>query len=135
MSYSRKRTRTTNFRLRSRVLATALRTALGHSALKTRVNALVALQRTAPHVLRAALRPGHEASLLVLLAPDRLQLSEHRIDIEVVALLFGRLEFRLLARGGFRGRQQGGAAIGLVGRLLLGRALHLEVEFDLRAQA
>src|SRR3978361_1515782 len=71
--------------------------------------------------------------LVGLLAADGLQLSEHRIDVEVVALLFARLEFRLLA-GGLRGRQQGGAAIGGVRRLLLGRALYLEVELDLRAQ-
>src|ERR1700733_12867465 len=67
-------------------------------------------------------RPVERAALLllVLLAPDRLQLGEHRVDIEVVALLFGRLEFRLLARGSLRRRQQRGAAVGLVGRLFLG---------------
>src|SRR5216684_2039397 len=71
------------------------------------------------------------ALLLVrLLAADVLQLGEYGIDIEIVALLFGWLEFRLLA-GGLGGRQQGGAAVGRVGRLLLGRTLHLEVEFDL----
>src|SRR6266853_5331036 len=75
------------------------------------------------------------ALLLVrLLAADVLQLGEYGVDIEVVALLFGWLEFRLLA-GGLGGRQQGGAAVGRVDRLLLGRALHLEVELDLRAQA
>src|SRR5467141_2500249 len=74
------------------------------------------------------------ALLLVrLLAADVLQLGEYGIDIEVVALFFGRLEFRLLA-GGLGGRQQGGAAVGGVGRLLLGGALDLEIELDLRAQ-
>src|SRR3984893_173000 len=72
--------------------------------------------------------------LLRLLAADRFQLGEHGVDVEVVALLFGRLEFRLLA-GGLGSRQQRGAAVGGVGRLLLGGALHLEIELDLRAQA
>src|SRR6202022_3862858 len=69
---------------------------------------------------------GPRLFLLRLLAADRLQLGEHGVDVEVVALLLGRLEFRLLA-GGLGGRQQGGAAVGGVGRLLLGRALHLEI--------
>src|ERR1700761_1640871 len=73
--------------------------------------------------------------VLVLLAADRLQLGEHGIDIEVVALLaVGGLVLRLLA-GGFRGRQQRGAAILGVDRLFLGGALYLEIELDLRAQA
>src|ERR1039458_9982159 len=36
-------------------------------------------------------------------AADGLQLGEHRIDIEILALLLARLEFRLLA-GGLGGR-------------------------------
>jgi len=55
---------------------------------------------------------------------------EHRIDVEVVALLFGRLEFRLLL-GGLGGRQQGGATVGGGDRFFLGGALHLEIELDL----
>src|SRR3984885_4680043 len=98
-----------------------------------------------PSRLRRAMRlPGREVTsgnyglpisfVVLLLAADGLQLGEHGIDIEIVALLLGGLEFRLLA-GGFGGRQQGGATIGGVGRLLLGGALHLEIELDLRAQA
>src|ERR1700739_4081149 len=61
-------------------------------------------------------RHRRENLLLVrLLAADGLQLGEHGVDIEVVALLFGRLEFRLLA-GGLGGRQQSGAAIGGIDR-------------------
>src|SRR3984893_6153234 len=51
----------------------------------------------------AALEPIRRADaplfLVLLLAADGLQLREHRIDIEVVALLFGRLVFRLLPGG------------------------------------
>src|SRR5277367_476331 len=72
--------------------------------------------------------------LVRLLAADGLELGEDRIDVEVVALFLRRLVLRLLA-GGFGGRQQRRAAVADVGRLLLGRALHLEVEFDLRAEA
>src|SRR3984893_11660103 len=86
----------------------------------------------------AALEPIRRADaplfLVLLLDADGPQLRELRIDIELVALLFGRLVFRPLP-GGFGGRQQRGAAVGGVGRLLLGGALHLEVELDLRAQA
>src|ERR1700732_20556 len=57
--------------------------------------------------------------LLRLLATDRLQLGEHGVDVEVVALLFGGLEFRLLA-GGLGSRQQRGAAVGGVGGLHAG---------------
>src|SRR5258708_29615202 len=72
--------------------------------------------------------------LVRLLAANRLELRKHRIDVEIVALFFGWFELRLLL-GGLRGRQQRGAAIGGVGRLLPCRALHLGVELDLRAQA
>src|SRR5579863_5436094 len=68
--------------------------------------------------------------LVRLLAADGLELGEDGIDVEVVALFFRRLILRLLA-GGFGGRQQRRATMADVGRLLLGRALHLEVEFDL----
>src|ERR1700680_2248585 len=79
-------------------------------------------------------RQGYPLLVVLLLAADGLQLGEHGVDVEVVALLLGWLEFRFLA-GGFGGRQQSGAAIGGVDRLLLGSALHLEVELDLRAQS
>jgi len=41
--------------------------------------------------------------LIRLLAADGFQLGKHRIDVEVVALLFARFEFRLFLRG-LRGR-------------------------------
>src|SRR5690348_14127099 len=69
-----------------------------------------------------------------LLAADGLQLGEHGIDVEVVALPLGGLELRLLA-GGLGGRQQRGAAILGIDRLFLGGALDLEIELDLRAEA
>src|SRR3984957_6300880 len=51
------------------------------------------------------------ASLLIrLLAADRLQLGEYRVNVEIVALFFGLDEFRLLA-GGLGGRQQRRAAV------------------------
>src|SRR5450631_1313512 len=37
--------------------------------------------------------------VVLLLAADRLQLGEHRIDIEIVALLFARFVFRLFLGG------------------------------------
>src|SRR6201996_8516745 len=87
----------------------------------------------------AASRPVHARGLLLVVfwlaaAADGLQLGEHGVDIEVVALFLAGLEFRILA-GGLGGRQQGGAAIGGLQRLFLRGALHLEIEFDLRAQA
>src|SRR5580698_4163044 len=77
---------------------------------------------------------GRTLFLVGLLAADGLELGEHGIDVEIVALFLRRLELRLLA-GGLGGRQQRRATMADVGRLLLGRALHLEVEFDLRAEA
>src|SRR6185436_9398104 len=49
--------------------------------------------------------------VVLLLAADGLQLGEHGVDVEVVFLLFARLEFRLLP-GGLGGRKQRGAAVG-----------------------
>src|SRR5579872_5088979 len=73
--------------------------------------------------------------LIRLLAADVLELGEHGVDVEVVAApLGGGLQLRLLA-GGLGGRQQRRAAMGDVGRLFLRRALNLEIELDLRAQA
>src|SRR5437660_11439724 len=72
--------------------------------------------------------------LLRLLAADRLQLGEHGVDIEVVARLLRLLRHLFLA-GGLGGRQQRGAAVVRRHRLFLGRALHLEIELDLRAEA
>src|ERR1700679_542136 len=43
--------------------------------------------------------------VVLLLAADGLQLGEYRVDVEIIALLLGRLEFRLLA-GGLGSRQQ-----------------------------
>src|SRR5258708_28530975 len=64
----------------------------------------------------------YERPLLVvvlLLAADGLQLGEHGVDVEIVALLFAGFEFRLFL-GGLGGRQQGGAAVGRGDRLFLG---------------
>src|SRR6202035_5976076 len=52
--------------------------------------------------------------LVRLLAANRLQLGEHRVDVEIVALFLGGLELRFLA-GGLGSRQQGGAAVGGIG--------------------
>src|SRR3982750_2745006 len=60
--------------------------------------------------------------ILLLAAADGLQFGEHGAAVGIVALLFGRLEFGVLACG-LRRRKQRGAAILLIGRLLLGRAL------------
>ncbi|MEH2558760.1 hypothetical protein V1286_006289 [Bradyrhizobium algeriense] len=35
----------------------------------------------------------------LLLAADGLELGEHSVDVEIVALLFGRPQFRFLLRG------------------------------------
>src|SRR5260370_38640656 len=88
----------------------------------------------AEHVKPTLTRRPYSARLLLvrLLAADGLQLGEHGIDVEIVALFLARLEFRLLA-GGLRGRQQVRAAVGGVGRLLLGRQLHLQVVLELPA--
>src|SRR5579863_9131987 len=80
---------------------------------------------------------GRWKNLLVvvrLLAADGLELGEHGVDVEVLALLFGWLELHFLA-GGLGGGQQRRAAMPDIDRLFLGRALDLEVELDLRAQA
>src|SRR5450432_2606531 len=71
---------------------------------------------------------------LLALAADLLELGEHRIDIELLAGHF-LLRLRLVARhGGLGGRQQS-RALGLdIVWLLLGGAVHLEVEVDLRAE-
>src|SRR3974390_1473385 len=86
--------------------------------------------RIRPRSARAARAVRSDLLLFGLLAADGLQLGEHGIDIEVVAVLFGNLDFGLLARG-LRRRQERGTAVRRVDRLLLGRALHLEIEFDL----
>jgi hypothetical protein len=47
-------------------------------------------------------QPEYEKPLLpvvLFLAADGLELGEHGADVEIVALLFGRLEFRFLLRG------------------------------------
>src|SRR5581483_5044935 len=93
-----------------------------------RLTARRASQRLRPVVMGPRLRGDDRGALLLLrlLPADRLQLGEHGIDIEIVAALAGLLVRRLrLLLGGLGGRQQGGAAILLVDRLLLGRALHL----------
>src|ERR1700722_15355135 len=82
------------------------------------VGAAKCVNAAAPKCVTAA-APVRRLFLLLLLAADGLQLREHRVDVEVLALFFGRLEFRLLA-GGFGRRQQGCAAIGGVDRLFLG---------------
>ena len=76
------------------------------------------------------------AALVLGLAAELLELGEHRVDVEVVLLLGGGGRFLFDRRrcGGHGGGQQRHAAF-LRCRLLLGGALHLEVEVDLRAQA
>jgi hypothetical protein len=63
---------------------------LGHSASKTRVNALMALQRTAPQVLRAALRPGHEAQLVPQMLPEKFDAARPR-DVGAGLVVAGAL--------------------------------------------
>src|SRR4051794_6002576 len=79
-------------------------------------------RRVSPPRLHSMTTEGEGLLLLLvlLLAAERLQLGEHGIDVEIVA---GPLRgFVLVLLGGFGGRQQGGAAIGRVDRLFLGRA-------------
>src|SRR5271168_5173485 len=119
-----------------RATADALPTRTGSPpsrGMTTIVGAAKCATAAAPKCVTAA-APVRRLLLLLLLAANGLQLGEYRVDVEVLALLFGRLEFRLLA-GGLGRRQQGRAAVGGIDRLLLGRALHLEIELDLRAQA
>ena len=74
-------------------------------------------RQVAPPRLKIS-QPEMRKTLLVvfhLLAADGLQLGEHRVDVEILALLFRRLEFRFLA-GGLGRRQQGCATLGGVDR-------------------
>ncbi len=83
-----------------------------------------------PRCFGSQMPEGKTLLFVVLLAADGLELGEHGVDIEVVAVPFGGLVVVFLA-GGLGGRQQGGAAIGGRDRLFLSRALHLEIELDL----
>src|SRR6185295_14093637 len=80
--------------------------------------------------------PRTSGLLLFALAADLLELGEHGLDAQLIAGLLGALlGFRLRLRGSRRdggGQQRGAARFG--DRLLLGGALHLEVEIDLRAE-
>ena len=72
---------------------------------------------------------------LLVLAAELLELGEHRLDVEIVGFLLGRGLRLFLRRGGHGSRQQRRALRLDRRRLLLGGALHFEVEIDLRAQA
>src|SRR5665647_3880057 len=75
--------------------------------------------------------------VLLALAAELLELGEHGADVEIAARFLLGLrcsDFRFLARGGFGGRQQGGAGIDRQ-RLFLVGAVDLDIQVGLRAQA
>src|SRR5262249_15533850 len=79
-------------------------------------------------------REWRKRDALFVLAAELLEFGEDGIDIEFVGRLFVLLGLGLAANGGLRGGQERRALRLGLGRLLLGGALNLEVEVDLRAQ-
>src|SRR6516164_8774390 len=71
---------------------------------------------------------------LLGLAAELLELGEHGVDVELVGRLL-LLGLGLAANGGLgRGEERGALSLDVDG-LLLGGAVHLEIEIDLRAEA
>src|SRR4051812_8198063 len=87
--------------------------------------------------MMASLTEGRQSLLFALgpLAAKLLELGEHALDVELFLLARFRLRRYRSVRGG-RSRKQRRSPVDLgLDRLLLGGALDLEVEIDLRTQA
>src|SRR6266481_4143465 len=96
-------------------------------------------RRSTPWRLASALSqegpPPNNEPRLFALAAELLELGEHGVDIELVARRLLLLGFGFATNGGLRRGEKRGALSLDVDRLLLGGAVNLEIEIDLRAEA